>query len=54
MKGKKNENESCETKEMKKWTEGAVVGIYSTVLPTTNLNNIIFNYSIGDMLKIHQ
>jgi hypothetical protein len=43
-------------KEMKKWTEWAVAEIYSTVLPTelptANLNNIIFNYSVGDVSNI--
>jgi len=45
-------------KETKKWTEGAVAEIYTTVLPTDyptdNLNNIIFNYSVGNVLKIRQ
>jgi len=45
-------------KEMKKWTEGAVDEIYSIVLqtefPTSNLNNIIFNYSVGDVSKIRR
>jgi hypothetical protein len=42
---------------MKKWTEEAVAEIYSTILPTkspmANLNNIIFNYSVNEFLKIH-
>jgi len=42
--------------EMKKWTEKAVAGIYTTVLPTdllmTNLDNIIFNDSVRDVSKI--
>ena len=39
-----------------KWTEGAVAGIYSAVLPTDSLtkylNNIIFNYFVGEFSKI--
>jgi hypothetical protein len=37
---------------MKKWTKEAVVGIYTTALTTANLNNIIFNYFVGDVSKI--
>jgi hypothetical protein len=39
-----------------KWTEGAVVEIYSAVLPMdssmTYLNNIIFNYSVGEFSNV--
>ena len=39
-----------------KWTKGAVAGIYSAVLlkksPTDYLNNIIFNYSVGEFSKV--
>jgi len=42
--------------KMKKWTEGAVVGIYSAFLPTDSpteiKNNIILIYSVGEVSKI--
>jgi len=53
----KNENKSFGTKPMKKWTEGAVARIYRvfpTDSPTANLNNIIFNYFVGDVSKIRR
>ena len=36
---------------MKKWTEGAVAGIYRVVLPMVNKKNIILIYSVGDIQK---
>jgi hypothetical protein len=42
---------------MKKWTEGAVAGIYKAVLPTnssTELKKIILIYSVGEASKIHR
>jgi hypothetical protein len=36
----KNENERLIMEQMKKWTEEAVVGIYSAVLPTDSPTNI--------------
>jgi len=57
MRGTKTERELLNEAE-EKWTEGSVAGIYSAVLPmeslTDNLNNIIFNYSVGEFLKIRQ
>jgi hypothetical protein len=50
---KKIKNERGLTEQMKKRTEEVVVGIYSTVLPMT-IKNIILNYSIGEVLKIHR
>jgi hypothetical protein len=41
-------------KQMKKWTERAVAGIYSAVLPTEIKINIILNYSIGEASKIRR
>ena len=41
-----------------KWTKGAVIEIYSAVLPmdspTAYLNNIIFNYSVGELSNVHR
>jgi hypothetical protein len=37
-----------------KWTERVVAEIYTTVLPTTYLKNIIFKYSIGEFSKVCQ
>jgi hypothetical protein len=41
-----------------KWIEGAVAEIYSAVLPmdspTTYLNNIIFNYSVGEFSNVRR
>jgi len=55
---KKIKNERGITEQIKKWTERAVAGIYSVVLltdsPTTIKKNIILNYSVGDVSKIHQ
>jgi len=50
---KKIKNERGLTEQMKKRTEEVVVGIYSAVLPMT-IKNIILNYSIGEVLKIHR
>jgi hypothetical protein len=37
-----------------KWIEGAIIGIYTAFLQTEYLNNIIFNYFVGEFLKFHR
>jgi hypothetical protein len=53
---KMEEEGTVRTEEMKKWTEGVVAGIYKAVLPTDSpteiKNNIILNYSVGEVSKI--
>jgi predicted ATP-grasp superfamily ATP-dependent carboligase len=53
---KMEEEGKLRTEEMKKWTEGVVAGIYKAVLPTDSpteiKNNIILNYSVGEVSKI--
>jgi len=52
-----NERKKMKTRELskkveEKCTKGAFTKIYSAFLPTAYLNNIIFNYFIGDFSKI--
>ena len=52
MRGKKIKEGEMKNGGMKKWTEGAVAGIYRAVLstdsPTEFKKNIILIYSVGE------